>query len=738
MKSLSQKYLEPLQKWIKSLEKSLYFPPDRNDIGCCGLGDHGSWSMQTNTTTLSALAILSQTKDLNENLTGCSRKQLLEYALKLLRFSLQSHKAGTGTALDGGKWGCNWISALCIERMMHAIEAIEQFLSDEDQEQLKNILVAESNWLMDDYKVVGGIDSSSGQNHPESNIWNGALLHRTAMMYPDAPRADEYREKGNSYLLNGISIPTDANDTKLINGKPLNEWHIGPNFTENYGLHHHGYLNVGYMVICLSNIAMLHFSCKNRGIEAPEALYHHVPDLWKLIKLCTFEDGRLWRIGGDTRVRYAYCQDYAIPMWLLMRDKYGENCDAMEEGWLESVNKEQAGNPNGAFMKGRLSELEEVSPLYYHRLEGDKGVTLSMGAYWRSKYNDFTTTEIADDQVSWNGAWSDTFHGAMVEKEKNRAASWVWKAAQRPTGQCVPSNSSNFAEWRWNMAGAIEGTGFFNEATLQSHKKWTFPGGFCTSGSLIWISDNHVAEGQARDNTAREEIAVATLPDDATMIVLQRAKTINRVILKSVKGLHYNVPNDIFNNFTRKYKTTSAKFALEGLEAENKTIKAGSKTITIDEKVNISAIYGIKELSIYRPGKRQVNIFGPSSTRGQSGGNLYCDEICHPCITTRHSYDKDSLLFDQGFIVSIGDCPNNAESLNTGNAEIKAVKVLGADGKTYLMIANIANTTEHTEFELPEITNIKALYGQQIAIHAERLSLKLDAQQVLLMTISKA
>lgn len=699
----------------------MYYPPDRDDIACCGMGDHGHWSMQTNTTTLSALAILSQAQDLDENLTGMSREKLLDTALKMLRFTLRSHKSGPDTALDGEKWGCHWISVLCIDRMMHAIEAIEDHLTDEDQKLLRNMLIMESDFLTDDYEVVGAIDAYTGKNHPESNIWNGNILYRTAMMYPDTPRCAEYLEKANSYWLNGISIPADATDETLIDGKAIKNWHLGPNFTENMALHHHCYLNVGYMVICLSNIAMVHFSCKHRGIEAPEALYHHVPELWRMIKLCTFPDGRLWRIGGDTRVRYAYCQDYAIPMWLMMRDKYGEDCDAMEQAWLESVAKEQAGNHDGSCMKARLQELEAVSPLYYHRLEGDKGCTLSMGAYWRDKYDNFANVATSGEQAPLYGEWSDEFHGAVMAKGENRFASWVWEAAQRPVGQCVPGNKSDMAEWRWNMVGCIEGMGFFNEATRESNQEWTFPGGFCTSGSLIWISDNFVAEGQSREQTAREKIAVAALPDDATMVVMQQAETLNRVVLKTVKGLHYNVPNDLFNDFTRKYKTVRDEFVLRGMEARKKNFKTSSKTITIDDQVNIAGVYGIPELTIHRPGERQVYIFGKPASQGRSGGNLFCDEICSPCATSRKSYDKGEVLFDQAFVVSIGQA-TAAEAIPTGNHTIKAVKVTGADKKEYLVVANFAGTEQTAELDSIDTKELKTLTGQ--ALDGKKIELK--------------
>lgn len=735
MSELSKKYLLPLQYWVKSLEKTLYFLPGRDDLACCGNGDHGHWSIQTNTTVFAALAVLSQTEKFDEKITGSSKELLLDTAMKILRYTLKSHKVGNEVALDGESWGCNWISSLSIERMMHAIEVVEPFLTDEDHQLIKNIHIAESNWLVDDYHAVGAIDSSTGKNHPESNIWNGNMLHRTAIMYPETPRVCEYRENGNYYLLNGISIPSDIRDDGIIDGKPIKKWHVGPNYTENYGLNHHGYLNVGYMVICLSNIAMMHFFCKNRSIKPPDALYHHVPELWKIIKLFTFPDGRLWRVGGDTRVRYAYCQDYAIPMWLMMRDKYGENCDLMEEGWLDILTKEQATNSDGSFMKERLSELEQVSPLYYHRLEGDKGVTLSMALYWRNKYNDFNETIVSDKQAPMYGEWSDSFHGAVVSKGQKRGASWVWEAAQRPMGQCVPMWKSDLTEWQWNLTGVIEGMGFYNTADIESHKEWKFQGGFCTNGSIVWSSDNHVAEGQQKEKTAREEIAVVALPDDATMIVFQRAKVINRLLLKSIKGLNFNVPNDVINNSIRKYKTPVSEFFLKGMQGKNEIIHTNSKSIEIDDEITISAIYGVKEISIYRPAKRQVAIFGNPATQGRSGGNLYCDEICHPCITNRQSYDENQILFDQGFVIEIGNSTPTAKSIKTNHDDVKAVQVTGADGELYVIVISFNDKNIEIQLKMNGIEKVEMICGNSVTVEDGVISCDIGARDILLMRI---
>ncbi|HOS43749.1 MAG TPA: hypothetical protein PK794_08670, partial [Armatimonadota bacterium] len=346
----SSAYLRLLTPWLSAAERQLYRPPDRPDLLCYGTGYNG-WGVQTHQKAFAALAVLAADPTYDAARAGITREALTGRALAMLRFSLASHHAGGYHCTDGTPWGHTWISALGVERMMHGVEALASHLTDADQALLRAALISESDWLLDHYDILAG---PVQHNKPESNLWNGALLHRTALWYPDAPRAAAYREKGTRFLVNGISVADDATSDIGYDGRPVSAWFIGENFFPSYALNHHGYLNIGYMAICLSNVAMLHFTYRQRGLEAPAALYHHARELWALVKACTFPDGRLLRIGGDTRVRYSYCQDYAIPMWLLASAAFDDpHAAAFEAGWLEQVAREMASNGDGSFLSSR-------------------------------------------------------------------------------------------------------------------------------------------------------------------------------------------------------------------------------------------------------------------------------------------------------------------------------------------------------------------------------------------------
>ncbi len=560
-------YLRLLEPWVKAFREYCYTPPARKELLCYGTGFNG-WGMQTHQKAFAAIAVLAADPGTDSGRTGMSRTELLDSALRMLRFTLESHVEGSYQCEDGTSWGHTWISALGVERMMHGVEAVEALLTAEDRELLRRVLVSECDWLLDHYEIVGHPLNESGRNKPESNLWNGSLLHRTAALYPDTPRAEVYREKGSRFLVNAVSVASDALSAAVVDGRPVSEWFVGDNFLEeSYALNHHGYLNVGYMVICLSNAAMLHFTFKRLGTAPPEALYHHVRELWNTVKPMLFPDGRLIRLGGDTRVRYCYCQDYLLPALLLAADVFGDgDCPALEAGWLGQVQAEMAANGDGSYLSARCAELKRVSPLYYTRLESDRAVSLSYGAYWRRLFN--RLPEGRGEGGAYKPAvpyvWKDTYHGACFIKGERRIASWTWLAAEGPQGLCLPADGSDLAEWRYNLAGRIQGTGVLNEYQTVSHAHRMFEGGFVTWGKALACSGELLAEQQSRDVLAVSQTVFAALPDDCTVIALQYARTVTRSYISSVRGLLLHVPNDVFNGSRRTYRYGETEAVLEG------------------------------------------------------------------------------------------------------------------------------------------------------------------------------
>lgn len=742
MKELSQEaYLRCLEPWVKAQEKYLYTPPQRSDLICYGTG-YNSWGVQTNQKACAAFAVLATDPNFDEKRAGLSRETVLDYALKTLRFSLESHIEGNFRCTDGTKWGHTWISALGIERMMHGVEAIGAYLTTEDKQLLRKVLVSESDWLLDHYEIVAGLFNKDANNKPESNLWNGAVLLRTAAMYPTTPRANEYIEKGICFLINAISLPEDEFSPKVVAGKPVAERFVGANFFPSLALNHHGYLNVGYMVICLSNAAMLHFFYKKRGLQPPEALYHHLQELWEVVKVLTFPDGRLLRIGGDTRVRYCYCQDYAIPAWLLFLDLTEDlTACVFEAGWLAQVEQELQANGDGSFLSQRLEEMSKVSPLYYTRLEADRAVTISMGAYWRRIFDLPTSVPELDLPIV---SWFDDYHGASLQRGKRRIASFVWDAAQPPQGLCLPTSSSSLAEWRSNLAGEIKGLGFQNQQEVVSHQERKFPGGFFTWGKSNFHSLRMSAEGHEGEIIAKQQLAFVALPDDATTIVLQRAVNPDRrTYLASNKGLFLQIPNDIFNAKQRTYYTQKGKLELSGFGSQEELLDLESNWLNIENELALVGIYGADSFSIYRPGSRQIGLrphLHPTRTENSpTGGQLYVDELCYSANLDLRTLDPGELIYDLAVLLQAGtnhkDTASYAQSskalalVGPEISQLRALEVEGADGIDYLVLVNFASQAmdlaqfEMLQSEAFDLLTEKVVKLQEIEVLGESVNL---------------
>ncbi|MHB1154559.1 MAG: hypothetical protein ACYCWE_03375 [Eubacteriales bacterium] len=687
-------YMKLLNRWVEASIQYLITPPDRPDLRYYGDGSNG-WGVQTNQKAFAAFAVVSVMPD--------GKPEMLDAALSMLRYSFESHKSGQYHVTDGDdiRWGHTWISALGIERMMHGVQAIRQYFNPSDEMMLKNMLVSESDWLLENHPVT----ADPIKNVPESNMWNGAVLYRTAVMYPDTPNAARYIEKGLSFMLNAISVPSEKYSSEYFAGKPMSEWFIGGNFFETYALNHHGYLNEGYIVITMSNAAMLHFTLRELGINPPTALYHNLEKVWQLVRAAMFDDGRLLRWGGDTRVRYCYCQDYLLPSLALVSDALGEDTVSLESGWIDVLNKEVAYNDDGSFLSKRCELFCEKSLLYYTRLESDRAAALSFNAYYHYLYNSFDTPAGCGDYApnpSYKknlDAWYDSYHGSCFVKNSNRFASFTWRSAELPQGMCVPLDDSSLAEWKNNMTSWVTGDGSTDYNSVLEHHEKLFEGGFITSGRYITTTDGLLAEQASSEKTIINHIAFAALPDSATVVTMQYASAIKPVSLNSVKGLNLNIPNDVFNDFKRDY-----------------AIDSSGRYICVDNHLGVISVYG-DPLTIHKFGYRQI---GLKKTIYKERGMLHCDEICTTLQLKPHRYHKGECVFDFcAAVVAGADITATAaaktETVDTCVEFCRAVIVTGQDGIRYLIAANFGEKQSTFCINGKEIT-INADFAEVISL----------------------
>lgn len=635
---------------------------DHPEYAYYGLGDSPNWSTQCTAKAFCAFAELAAQGD----------EEALPVARRLLHYLLDTHLSGTFKAIDGLQWGNTWISALSLERVLFAVEGIKAHLTESELAALRRVILHEAEYLMI-HPITADIDAETKKNRPEANIWNGGLLLRAALVYPDATRAGVYFERGLEFFVNGICLPSDS-DVRLR----------GANFTENFGLNHHCYLNVGYMVICLSHIAITHFLFKERQAPVPQEVYQHAGELWNVVKGFLFPDGRLFRIGGDTRIRYAYCQLY-LPLIALWAEDYLKDAEAyaIRMASLKLLRKDQEASGGKRFFGYRLGHLEHDSYQYYCRLESDAFAMLAFMAHYWNAASPCVGDAHSAERMS---RWSDDFHGAGFLRNGKCFRSWCAKGADGPLALCVPPDASDMGEWLHQLTGELATPAPNVARPVRQQITMLPPNAFVATSENVRIASPY-AEGEEISTFARQQFAVAALPDETTLLVLEYTDVLREITFDRIMGIHWVVPNDLFNGNRRIYNSPTVHKVLECPASSDEIWETGSDRLTVDDRLSLMLLYGAESLTVFHGSRQNIR-----TTRFPGLTSLHADVIGFEALPRRARAGE--VLLDTGCAVAAIHGAQ-AAAIHWERLDLpglcRGIDFASWNGKRYRFIANFGN-----------------------------------------------
>jgi hypothetical protein len=690
-----------LSGWMSYAEKDWHNLPGEKGLGCYGAG-YQSWGVQTNQKYLGAMAVLAA-----QGGAGVSRQKARDRALAALRFSMFSHQSGRGACTDGRKWGYGWISALGIERMMHGVYLLEPHLTDEDKAGLRAMITGEAEWLLTEYPMVAGVWNASKKNKPESNLWNGCLLWRAGAMYPEHPHAGDWQEKGIGYLINAVSVASDAASEAMVDGKMVKDRHVGANFFPNYALDHHGYLNVGYMVICVSNAGILHFDLKRRGLKAPEALKHHQRDLWQVLRRMIFADGRLARIGGDTRVRYAYCQEYLMPALMYAQEELGEkHAGTLAAGMLGMMETEAKHNEDGSYYGERLAWLRGENPYYHTRLESDRASVLGFALAYPVEQGGAGEQQGKDGfEASVAGGWIEPEHGAVMDRNPARLASFSWRAHDMMQGMCQPPGDGHLCDWEFNLSGLVEVAHHNIAKPTEPERKllgsgvWRFDGGFGTIGAVSEGEGSGLMEGWGSPGGLRHALAYVALADGRTVVGIQlcRAGAGRRVLVRRAYGLGMALANDLYNGFVRSLTGEKGVMTFQARAQGTVVRHMQSRYVHLEGKAGLLALTKGDTFDVFRKTERQGGPFK----------SLYVERIAVQGFDQWRWFNAGEAVLDTSWAVVSGAKREELAKVIEGShftettSEVgRVARVRGVDGREHVVRAEFGEKTLSLVYEV--------------------------------------
>jgi hypothetical protein len=237
-----------------------------------------------------------------------------------------------------------------------------------------------------------------------------------------------------------------------------------------------------------------------------------------------------------------------------------------------------------------------------------------------------------------------------------------------------------------------------NEIDRREHRRLlrytiaSFDGGFVTCGSISEGVNVSIDEGASCTDQAVTDIAFAALPDGYTCVVLQRdvAAPDRYGIIAEVKGLHLNVPNDLFNGYRRTVASTEGTHELVSPVTEDETIAVFGSWLNVDDLLGVVSLYGMDGFTIDRA----------SESRGGRYRSLIVDEVYSGIRRGPARVSPGEVLVDLGCaIVSDVDAKATAaivgESLSFEDRNVRGVRVRGQNGVDYTVVANFgeANVT---------------------------------------------
>ena len=241
----AMRYLESLPAWLAWAERDWtaidgargrWGPEASRVLGHCA---HGSY--------LSACALLATGPEDLRAQCHLSQDEMVDRALRSLRYILSCHVGQPATARSETAWGHHWGSPILVERVANFVGLLAPFTTEREQALWHDMLVSEA-----DHHCTTPIETNrfpaQGETHGERNYWRGSILLRAARSLPDHPHAAEWLDLSSAYFVNSCSVPSDAQCSAVVDGKPCSEWFIGANVHPDFVFEHHGAVSLDYCI----------------------------------------------------------------------------------------------------------------------------------------------------------------------------------------------------------------------------------------------------------------------------------------------------------------------------------------------------------------------------------------------------------------------------------------------------------------------------------------------------------
>ena len=496
------------------------------------------------------------------------RQLYMDRAIAGIRYSAETHITGTRKCVDGKQWGNSWQSAMWAGNVGFEAWILWDDLDAELKKSVERAVTYEADRFLD-RKPTG---NRWGDTKAEEVGWDQILISLAANMFPESSNAPRWREKSIEHMMNTVSVPKDAKDERMVDGRPVKDWVCAINSHPDFTMENHGFLHPSYTMVSPAEVGQGAFFYAYAGNPIPEAAGHHLLDNWRFLQTImlphgywAYTQGMDWALNSDGHIHYL--------AWLATYAK-----DPLAAGMEKQVAQYVAGHQalHGGSFAGPSSRLGFAR-------EAITAERLSYG-YLYHKLLGAADSEQTIEQVSaLKGVRRYNFVDVITHRTGSKFVSFSWK--NKIMGLVMPIGVGHKGNPYFTTPVANSLVGSFaldkpGSGTSVVERTWRKTAdGFETEGTL-----------SINGGLLRQEIKFISVGEKA-VVYMDRVTAVSDVTVNQEFGVPVGIENDEFTGDSRTLYHQDGSQVITGPDTEQ-LIRIPGKWANVDGRLGMVMVAG--------------------------------------------------------------------------------------------------------------------------------------------------
>lgn len=478
----------------------------------------------------------------NPSRSSVQQSVLLNRATCCLNYMTRSHVTGDIPCGNGYQWGDAWQSAWWTAKMALGAQLIWNTLSQEQQEAVERVVVFEASRHLDRIVPSGVAEDTKA----EENAWDTEILATAIALFPQHEQCQRWQEKLIEFCLNTLSVPQDQQSEVLVEGKRLKNQVYTVNLHSDYTLENHGAYHFCYVASPLLSITWSYYALLTTGQPIPEALFHHVKDLWQRAKT-TWLDDRFAYVGGKDWARYTYGLYFIVPALVMLQSRYDDtDARTIEVSRFNALVSEHRDNQDGSFFGQRVTHNQLFGQSAKYETDCYADLALAYLLHQRLQtHKQRTPPQDFAQQISGRTIGQEA--GICWVRTPELFASFSWRTLtdSYPMALFIPGGMDSAAEWTANnLLGRVTVWGVKRAVSIRSMQ--STGEGFTVKGILSYRT--------RRGEAFVHELSYQVRPEQKLAIVESRFVARSEILVLAQEGLGLAIVNDRFNDYKRHFQ----------------------------------------------------------------------------------------------------------------------------------------------------------------------------------------